>query len=99
MKKYDGQSILNFVSCKGSVMTEEGIKKAQKYKETAKKATLFTMLLLFCGLSLLNAVQWSDMIARILFIVQIIVILVWILVSRFYFGIKLNMEIPKNKPF
>lgn len=67
MKKYDRQSILNFVSCKGSVMTEEGIKKAQKYKETAKKATLFTMLLLFCGLSLLNAVQWSDMIARILF--------------------------------
>ena len=76
MKKYDRQSILNFVSCKGSVMTEEGIKKAQKYKETAKKATLFTMLLLFCGLSLLNAVQWSDMIARILFIVQIIVILI-----------------------
>lgn len=99
MKKYDKQSILNLVSCKGSVMTEEGIKKAQKDKETAKKATLFTLLLLFCGLSLLNAVQWSDLIARILFIVQIIVILVWLLVSRFYFGIKFNMEIPKNKPF
>ena len=45
-EKYDRQSILNFVSCKGSVMTEEGIKKAQKYKETAKKATLFTMFVI-----------------------------------------------------
>lgn len=99
MKKYDKQSILNFVSGKGSVMTEEGIEKTQKDKETAKKATLFRGVLLFCGLSLLNAVQWSDLIARILFIVQIIVILVWLLVSRLYFGIKLNMEIPKNKPF
>lgn len=99
MKKYDKQSILNFVSCKGSVMTEEGIKKAQKDKETAKRASLFKGFFLFCFFALSNAVQWSDMIARILFIVQIIVIFVWLLVSRFYFGIKFNMEIPKNKPF
>lgn len=50
MKKYDKQSILNFVSCKGSVMTEEGIEKAQKDKETAKRASLFKGFFLFCFL-------------------------------------------------
>ena len=58
MKIYSEQAIRNFVSGKGSVMTEEGKRKAKK--ELSNKATLLLTLLTYFFFTISNAIQLSD---------------------------------------
>lgn len=98
MKKYNEQSILNFVSGKGSVLTKDDAIKAQKELSTAKM-TIRKGLLVCLAFTVTNGIQWKDMGVRIIFIMQVAFITIWLLISMLYFRLRLNSEIPKNKLF
>lgn len=95
LKKYNDQAIKNFVSGKGSVMTEKGKRKAQK--EFSNKISVWWVLLFFFALTVTNAIQWSDINVRIIFAIQIVAIIIWFVVSKLFFGLKNNLQAPINK--
>ena len=95
MNKYNEQAIRNFVSGKGSVMTEEGKRKAQK--EFSNKISVWWVLLFFFALTVTNAIQWRDINVRIIFVIQIVAIIIWFVVSKLFFGLKNNLQAPINK--
>ena len=96
-KRYNEQAIRNFVSGKGSVMTEEGKRKAKK--ELSNKATLLLTLLTYFFFTISNAIQLSDINVRVIFVIQMVAIVIWLLASVFYFKIKITAVIPRNKLF
>ena len=95
MNKYNEQAIRNFISGKGSVMTEEGKRKAKK--EFSSKISVWWVLLFFFALTITNAIQWSDINVRIIFAIQIVAIIIWFVVSKLFFGLKNNLQAPINK--
>lgn len=94
-KKYNDQAIRNFVSGKGSVMTEEGKRKAKK--ELSNKTTLLLMLLTYFLFTISNAIQLGDINVRVIFVIQMLAIIIWLLASVFYFKIKITSVIPPQK--
>lgn len=94
-KKYNDQAIRNFVSGKGSVMTEEGKRKAKK--ELSNKTTLLLMLLTYFLFTISNTIQLGDINVRVIFVIQMLAIIIWLLASVFYFKIKITSVIPPPK--
>ena len=77
-KKYNDQAIRNFVSGKGSVMTEKGKRKAQKDKSA--KISLCLILVMCLIFSISNAVQWSDFVVRCIFATQMAITAIWMVI-------------------
>ena len=97
-KKYNDQAIRNFVSGKGSVMTEEGKRKAQKDKSA--KISLCLILVMCLIFSISNAVQWSDFVVRCIFATQMAITAIWMVISKFCFGVKLySAAAPQSKVY
>lgn len=97
-KKYNEQSIRNFVSGKGSVMTEDGKRKAQKDKSS--KISLWLILAMCLLFSVSNAVQWDDVVVRGIFATQMAITVIWMVISKFCFGVKLySAAAPQSKVY
>ena len=97
-KKYNDQAIRNFVSGKGSVMTEEGKRKAQKDKSA--KISLCLILAMCLIFSISNAVQWNDVVVRCIFATQMAITAIWMVISKFCFGVKLySSAAPQSKVY
>ena len=98
LKKYNDQAIKNFVSGKGSVMTEKGKRKAQKDKSA--KISLCLILVMCLIFSISNAVQWSDVVVRCIFATQMAITAIWMVISKFCFGVNLySSAAPQSKVY
>ncbi len=75
-KKYNDQAIKNFVSGKGSVMTEEGKRKAQK-DILENKISVWWVVIIFFRSYGNKCIQWSDIIVRCIFATQIASTAIW----------------------
>ena len=96
--KYSEQAIRNFVSGKGSVMTEEGKRKAQKDKSA--KISLWLILAMCLFFSVSNAVQWNDVVVRCIFAAQMSITGIWMVISKFCFGVTLySAAAPQSKVY
>lgn len=98
MKKYNRQSVLNFVSSKNSTNNMNGKEDSSK-ESTLKKPTVVGSLVISGFLTVPNFVQWGDPIVRILFIIQLMCIVLWLLMSKYWLKLIISEEVPANSKY